>query len=177
MRIFLLMLLVLLPMVSISSQSEYWGYVVAVKDGDTPYIKKLPNGKALPASVNAKSKGYRLANIDAPEYSWKCKRNQQYGYESTDELTRLINHKKVYVDQHTVDRYGRPVVTIYLSNQKQFNVNHYMVKSGAAWVYREYNKDRNLLAEETRAKLGKKGLWANPNPVKPSKWRKLGKGC
>ena len=49
-----------------------------------------------------------------------------------------------------------------------------MVRQGAAWVYRQYLKDKSLLAVEAEAKAANRGLWALPEAqnIPPWDWRK-----
>ena len=53
------------------------------------------------------------------------------------------------------------------------NLNQELVKQGWCWWYRKYaplDAELEKLAQETRE--GRKGLWADPQPVPPWKWRK-----
>jgi endonuclease YncB( thermonuclease family) len=53
------------------------------------------------------------------------------------------------------------------------NVNHALVKDGWCWWYRKYAPgDAVLEALETEAREGRKGLWADPQPVPPWVYRK-----
>src|SRR5690606_20633433 len=58
----------------------------------------------------------------------------------------------------------------------QVDVNAEMVRQGAAWVYRQYNRDKSLLSLEAEARQAKRGLWALPEAerVAPWEWRKRG---
>jgi hypothetical protein len=44
-----------------------------------------------------------------------------------------------------------------------------------AWIYRQYNRDKSLLALEQEAKNNKRGLWSEPNPVPPWEYRHGGR--
>jgi hypothetical protein len=48
-----------------------------------------------------------------------------------------------------------------------------MIRQGQAWVYRQYLRDRSLLALEEEAKQARHGLWALPEAeqVPPWQWR------
>jgi len=53
------------------------------------------------------------------------------------------------------------------------NVYHILVKKGWCWWYRKYAPgDTVLEGLEKEAREGKKGLWADPQPVPPWEWRK-----
>ena len=134
--------------------TEYQGKVIAVLDGDTVKVR---------ISKTEKIK-VRLAQIDAPE------KTQAFGMRSKKALTKLISDKVVRVVEEDVGRYGRIVGRIYHGKR---DINAVMVKQGFAWVYRKYSKDKTLLTLERQARKNKKGLWQDPNPLEPWKFRKL----
>jgi endonuclease YncB( thermonuclease family) len=121
---------------------------VAVKDGDT--IAVLTRDK--------KTITCRLDSIDAPE------KGMDYGQAAKKYLSSLIFGKQVYIEPHTLDKYGRTVATVWLGD---VNVNLQMVKAGFAWVYRKYARDRAYYDAEATAKANRLGLWSLPNPVEP----------
>ena len=51
-----------------------------------------------------------------------------------------------------------------------------MIRIGAAWAYRQYLSDENLLAIEAEAKAEKQGLWglSEAQIVPPWEWRRNG---
>ncbi|WP_244583516.1 thermonuclease family protein, partial [Escherichia coli] len=51
------------------------------------------------------------------------------------------------------------------------NVNQFMVRAGAAWVYEQYNTDPVLPVLQGEARQQKRGLWADSAPVPPWVWR------
>jgi micrococcal nuclease len=53
------------------------------------------------------------------------------------------------------------------------NVNQTLVEDGWCWWYWKYALgDTVLEGLEKEAREGKKGLWADPQPVPPWEWRK-----
>jgi endonuclease YncB( thermonuclease family) len=50
------------------------------------------------------------------------------------------------------------------------NVNAEMVRQGAAWVYRKYNRDPSLLLLEREARSARRGLWALPEAERTPPW-------
>jgi endonuclease YncB( thermonuclease family) len=50
------------------------------------------------------------------------------------------------------------------------NVNAEMVRQGAAWVYRKYNRDPSLLLLEREARSARRGLWALPETERTPPW-------
>jgi endonuclease YncB( thermonuclease family) len=124
----------------------YQGKVVGVSDGDT-LIVLTPEKQQIKV---------RLAEIDAPEKS------QAYGQRSKQSLSDLAYNKQARVEQQDRDRYGRAVGKVYVGS---LDMNAEQVKRGMAWVYRQYNRDKSLLALEQEAKNAKRGLWSEPNAI------------
>ena len=131
------------------------GQVVSVTDGDT--IKIL-----TPAKQQIK---VRLADIDTPE------RGQPYGRKARQVLGEKIHRRQVEVEEVTTDRYQRLVGRVFLDGR---NINAEMVEDGAAWVYRKYSDDPQLLRLEHQAREQGRGLWAlQPDQrIPPWEWRK-----
>ncbi|MFZ8466570.1 thermonuclease family protein, partial [Staphylococcus aureus] len=74
--------------------------------------------------------------------------------------------KQVTIRVRERDRYGRTVAEVVLPDGR--SLNREMVRSGMAWWYRQYAPaDRDLAAEESRAKASGTGLWSQPSPVPP----------
>lgn len=132
--------------------------VVAISDGDT-----LTCLTAERAQIKV-----RLAEIDTPEKA------QPYGQKSKAALSALVFGKQVTLATQAKDRYGRTVANVSAGGQ---DANREMVRLGAAWVYRQYNKDKSLLAVEAEAKASRRGLWALPEAdrMPPWEWRKAKK--
>ncbi|MNZ31248.1 Thermonuclease precursor [compost metagenome] len=132
--------------------------VVGVSDGDT--VTCLTS-----ASRQVK---VRLAEIDAPES------RQPYGSRAKQALSALAFGKQVVLKVQDTDRYGRTVARLMVGRT---DVNAELVQQGAAWVYRQYNRDRSLLALEQQARAAKRGLWALPESERlpPWEWRKAGR--
>ena len=132
--------------------ADIHGRVVRVLDGDT--IEVMDSRKAV---------RIRLVNIDAPE------KKQDYGRWSTDMMKSLVAGKTVTVTYFQRDRYGRILGQVYAPDG--MNVNHFMVRAGAAWVYEQYNTDPVLPVLQGEARQQKRGLWADSAPVPPWVWR------
>ena len=137
--------------------------VVHIIDGDTLIIAKGWSKIKV-----------RLDSIDCPED------DQYWGDISTYGLIKLIGGRKVHLEEHGLDDYGRMLATIYVWHKQKNewqNVNEQMVTLGHAWVMRKFYghlpKDRQdkLNSLERWAKSKKIGLWHAENPVPPWKWR------
>lgn len=129
--------------------------VVAISDGDT-----LTCLTAEKQQVKV-----RMAEIDTPEKA------QPYGTRSRQALSDLAFSKDATLEVQDRDRYGRTVAKVIVDGR---DVNREMVGIGAAWVYRDYLKDRSLLQVEEEARRAKRGLWALPESERmpPWEWRK-----
>lgn len=140
------------------SAVEYSGRVVGISDGDTLTL-------LVPDGTSFKQLKIRLAEIDTPESA------QPYGQKAKQALSDLAYNKQARVAVQDTDRYGRIVGRVYIGN---LDVNAELVKSGSAWVYRQYAKDKSLFVLETQARVVKRGLWSLPEAqqVPPWDWRK-----
>ncbi len=79
--------------------------------------------------------------------------------------------KVVTVKETGHDRYGRTLGDVILPDGR--NLNHELLKAGYAWWFRWYSKDVRLGEMEDEARLAKRGLWADAEPVPPWDWRRL----
>lgn len=131
------------------------GQVIAIADGDTLTL----------LTADKRQVKIRLAEIDTPES------HQPYGQKAKQALADLTFRKRAAADIESVDRYGRSIARITVDG---VDVNRALVESGAAWVYRAYNKDQSLLHLEAEARRAKRGLWglSEAERVAPWEWRK-----
>jgi endonuclease YncB( thermonuclease family) len=135
------------------------GRVVRVTDGDTIVILD---------SADTQHK-IRLTGIDAPE------RKQAFGTKSKEHLSDSIAGKFVVVDYDKRDYYKRILGKVLLNGE---DMNLEQIRAGLAWHYKKYQKeqspsDRALYsAMEVEAREAGRGLWRDPAPVPPWKYRK-----
>jgi endonuclease YncB( thermonuclease family) len=102
----------------------------------------------------------RLHGIDAVELAQHCKddlgRDYACGEEAARTLQGLVRGRTVRCDeQHGVDQYGRVTAVCTADG---LDLNAAMVESGFALAYRQHSLA--YVANEDRAKAGKKGLWS-----------------
>ncbi|KAL3717943.1 hypothetical protein ACJRO7_003127 [Eucalyptus globulus] len=116
--------------------------------------------------VLARKYRIRLRGIDAPEGP------MPYGKEAKDELTKIVEGKRLRVLVYGEDQYGRSVGDIYCNGDF---VQELMLKKGMAWHYTAYDKRAELAECQKNARAERVGLWASPNPEKPWQWRKKNK--
>lgn len=127
--------------------------VVGVSDGDTITI----------LHDNREQERIRLYGIDSPEKS------QAFGQKAKQYASTLVYGKTVSIRVMDRDKYGRTVAWVYAGDM---NVNAELVRAGYAWHYRKYSKDASLQRLEDEARMARRGLWVDPNPVPPWEYRK-----
>jgi len=148
-------LLIFAPFLVASALAEEMvGHVVGVADGDTLTI--LVNGHD---QIKV-----RLAEIDAPEKA------QPFGQRSKQSLSDLCFDKDAELQKTATDRYGRTVAKVTCAG---VYANAEQIRVGLAWAYRKYLHDKSLLDLEGEAKIEKRGLWIDSDPVPPWEFRKL----
>ena len=129
--------------------------VIGIADGDTFSC----------LTANRDQVRVRLAGIDAPELG------QPYGRRARQALSGFVFGKDVTLIAQDRDRDGRTLAQVKVAD---IDVNAEMVRTGAAWAYRVYLKDRTLLNLEAVAKEFKRGLWSlsKAEQKAPWEWRK-----
>jgi micrococcal nuclease len=134
-------------------QTTLRGKVIHIANGDTINIRVGPD------VVNV-----RLEGIDAPNF------DQPFGAKATTVLKNLIYDKDVVVIVSDTDSCERKVGIVTVDG---VNVNTRLVQEGLAWHYKRYTEDPKFGAQleslEGKARLEKRGLWADSNPIAP--WR------
>ncbi len=128
------------------------GQVVGVHDGDTVTV--------LDGRTTYK---IRLDGIDAPELS------QAFGKVAKKFASDFAFGKEVLVRVSGVDRYGRYLGEVFVGSA---SLNKAIVAEGLAWQYRQYSKDPELAALESKARSRGIGLWKDAKPVAPWEYRK-----
>jgi micrococcal nuclease len=109
--------------------------------------------------------GEALRRVDCPELK------QAGGKEARALVPRLAFGRVLLIESKGEDRYKRIIGRVFLLSGN--TLSRELVKAGLCWWYRKYAPDDQYLEVlETEAKAEKRGLWANPNPIPPWKWRK-----
>jgi len=149
MRLALAAALIVSPVIALA---DFTGFVVNVADGDT--ITLLLNKTRIRVRLDA---------IDAPE------RGQAFGKRSQQSLAQLCASKDAHVAESGKDRYGR---TIGIVTCAGMDANSEQVRRGMAWVFVNYAAPGSpLYSLEAAAKAQRLGLWSEPHPIAPWKWR------
>lgn len=140
----------------------YQSVITRVADGDTATVKI----NKLNKTVNV-----RFFGVDTPESAWKGKwPAQDFSKEAKQFTIRSLRDKAVTVKFDGNGTYGRCVGEIFI-NGKSHSLA--LVEGGYAWWYSRYSRNRNdLKLAESKARKAKRGLWANPNALSPSDFRK-----
>jgi endonuclease YncB( thermonuclease family) len=135
------------------------GLVVGVTDGDTITV----------LDGNNTQHKIRLGGIDAPE------KKQAFGNVSKKSLSDLVYDKRVDVDWHKHDRYGRIVGKVIVDG---IDANLAQIKRGMAWYFKKYKSELVLEdrlsyshAQES-AENERLGLWVDNSPIAPWVFRK-----
>lgn len=139
---------------TVSAHADISGRIVRILDGDT--VETLQD--------NGELTRVRLAGIDAPEKA------QPFGQRARQAVSDRIAQQHVLITGNERDRYGRLLGTVWLGND---DVNADQVQAGMAWAYRFHGKvlSAQYAALEQSAREQKTGLWADPAPVEPWRWR------
>ena len=128
------------------------GRVVSIHDGDT--ITVLAESRPLKV---------RLAEIDAPEL------RQPYGDRARESLADLCLDKPALVKVIDRNRQGGINGRVHCDG---IDANAEQVHRGMAWVYKRHAESTSpLYYLEDRAQRSREGLWAEPSPAPPWRWR------
>lgn len=137
-------------------------------------VTEVPDSDALDL-ITAEKKAYRirLNGIDAPE------KEQPFGLKAQAGLKELVHESTVRVVTQGEDRAGQIIGDVYFypkaaaATDPEIQLNAHLVASGFAWHFVRFAPDNELLASsEKEARMRKRGLWADANPVSPWDWRR-----
>lgn len=133
----------------VESTGTFEGKVVAVADGDTITVLRGHDSVKV-----------RLYGVDAPESG------DAFSNVSKRFTSEMVFGKTVRVEGADQDRYGRLIARVTLADGR--GLSQELVRSGCAWWYRRYApSDGELDRLEAEARLARRGLWSDPNPVPP----------
>jgi micrococcal nuclease len=144
------------------------GDVVDVIDGDTITVA---DGDRTQWKV-------RLAAIDAPELG------QAFGKKARKELLELVLGHPVTVTFDRSENGDLVIGVVQLESNREalvaifpININQYLVAEGFAWYDSSFQNYQSRETKETYSRLeanarqGRKGLWAEKNPIPPWEFR------
>ena len=146
--------LVLASLMAVPSlaQAEFVARVLTVHEGDR-----------LTIHHQGRKDTVYLRGVDCPELK------QPYGKQAKHATSAYIANREVVVRDLKRDRQGRMAADILLEDGR--NIAHELVKEGLAWVQAGPVHDQALKDLEELARASKTGLWSEPNPTPPWKWK------
>jgi endonuclease YncB( thermonuclease family) len=140
-------------------EQRYQARVSEVVDGDTVHLQPVGGRQEIKA---------RLLGIDAPEI---C---QSFGHEAHNALARRLTDKVVMVESNRQDDYGRALTRIYLNGE---DMGGWLVRQGLAWSYGAGRGKGPYRMDEAEARAARRGLFVEPDAMKPSQFRRKYKSC
>jgi endonuclease YncB( thermonuclease family) len=133
--------------------------VVGISDGDTLVARCAVDDRVK------KTLKVRLSEIDAPE------KGQAFGWRSRQHLAALCHRQAAQLQPVAVDRHQRTVARVHCNGT---DAGAAQVRAGLAWVFVGFaDKHSALHAMQADAQRHRRGLWADPRPMAPWKWRRL----
>jgi endonuclease YncB( thermonuclease family) len=84
-------------------------------------------------------------------------------------LADVCFRKQAVVKPQTTDRYGRTVARVECNG---VDANAEQVRAGMAWVFDKYVTDRSLYTVQDEARVARRGLWSDRDPMPPWEWRR-----
>jgi endonuclease YncB( thermonuclease family) len=93
------------------------------------------------------------------------RRSQPFGTRAKQFTSEQAFGKEVTIREAGRDRYGRTLAEVILPDVS--SLNQELLKAGLARWFRKYSKDLSLGDLEDEARLAKRGLWADNEPMPP----------
>lgn len=148
-----------------AAPTRFSGVVSRVSDGDTVWVQPdaAPGERGHRARIKV-----RLLGLDAPE---RC---QAHGREAGAALAALVQGRHVEVQRRATDDYGRALGTLSLGTQ---DVGALLVRDGHAWSAHYRGAPGPYANEERAARAARRGLFAEPAPVEPWRFRRVHGAC
>lgn len=131
------------------------------------FVRSASRFIVLVARENAKLT-FVLSGIRAPKSARNAEdKSEPFGQEAHDFANRRCLQRDVEIDVENIDKVGGFIGTLYLNRE---NFAKILVEEGLAQVHshsaEQSGHANELLAAETRAKEGKKGMWHDWDPSK-----------
>ena len=127
--------------------------VLSIQDGDTITV-------GYPSEDDRVR--IRLVGIDTPELA------QPGGNEAKTYLSGSIG-SQVFIEPVDRDQYGRILAIVWATAEADASVNYQLVLAGMA--YRYMSDDPHLAEAEQEAQRAERGVWADPDAIRPWDWR------
>ena len=124
-------------------------------------------GDRLTIRHDGRTETIYLKDIDCPQLK------QPYGKQARHATAAYVGNREVIIQTLHRDRHGRSTAEVFLPDGR--NVGRELVKEGLAWSQRSTSGDRTLADFEELARASRRGLWSDPHPVPPWKWKTIKK--
>ena len=144
-------ILLVMPVQALAG-TEFVARVLTVHEGDRVTIH-----------YQEKNQIVALRDVDCPELK------QPYGKQAKHAAAAYLANRDVVVKELKKDQRGRMTADILLTDGR--NIAHELVKEGLAWVLPGEVYDPALKDMEELARASKHGLWSEPDPIPPWKWK------
>jgi endonuclease YncB( thermonuclease family) len=131
--------------------------------GFTAKVVAVHEGDRLTIYHDGRKEMILLKGIDCPELK------QPYGKKAKQVTEAYVGTREVVIQTLHRDREGHIVAEIFLQDGR--NVAQELVKEGLAWSLGKTAEGRSFDDDEQLARAARNGLWADPNPVPPWKWK------
>ena len=123
----------------------------------------------------------RVDSFNAPETAKPSlgKSGQRFGEEAKKMFQDMVLNKEVTVrvvkpaaagPPSKSNNWGRATCQVEIEGK---NIDTKMVAAGAGWVMSNFVNRPDLEKAQSEAKASRKGLWADPNPMDPTRFRQL----
>jgi endonuclease YncB( thermonuclease family) len=105
-----------------------WTKVLKVYDGDTLHL-------TIFVGDDCKRFRCRLAGIDTAEIKSSNPLESKHGLKARDRLIELCGDMLIWVKFHKMDKYGRPLVTLYKEPTQQKSFNEILLEENLGYKY------------------------------------------
>ncbi|MBI2610753.1 thermonuclease family protein [Candidatus Kaiserbacteria bacterium] len=148
---------------TVDASTHEWYPLVKVIDGDTLVVAK---DRENPSTSLRTGVTIRLIGLDTPETVDPREPVQCFGQEASEKAKQILSGTSVRIEtdpsQGELDKYGRLLAYVFLTNGTNFN--EYMIAEGYGHEYTynlPYRYQAAFKAAEERARAEKRGLWAD----------------
>ncbi len=171
-RKILIILVTIISVNSLYSQSSIVAKVIKVISGDTILVKDLYKDQ--------KERLIKLCGLECPKLGQAYFTNaKRFTLEKI--LNKTISYspkERIYINDK-LSEYSKEITKAHLSyhtgKEGWYNLNEGLIKNGLAWVDNIYcikSTHKKYKELQTEAKGKKIGLWKDKNPIPPWEWRK-----
>ena len=126
-------------------------------------VLTVHEGDRLTIHYQERNQTIVLRDVDCPELK------QPYGKQAKHAAAVYLANRDVLVRELKKDQRGRMTADILLPDGR--NIAYELVKEGLAWVQPGEVHDPVLKDMEELARASKHGLWSEPDPIPPWKWK------